>query len=76
MVRVDLRKLTLGQRLEGNERAGHMNILKKSVLEGESQHKGSEAGTCLVYMRNKRCQCDWGLTSWMMLEKKMGEFMY
>lgn len=52
MVRVDLSKLTLEQRLEGSEGASQMNILKKSVLEGENPDKGPEAGTCHVNTGN------------------------
>lgn len=35
MVRVDLRKLTFEERLEGNKGASQMSILKKSFLERE-----------------------------------------
>ena len=55
MVRVDLRKLTFKQRLEGNAGDSHMSILKKkNVLERESQYKSSEAGICLVYERKSK----------------------
>ena len=55
MVRVDLRKLTFKQRLEGNAGASHMSILKKKkVLERESQYKSSEAGIRLVYKRKNK----------------------
>lgn len=74
IVRVDLRKMTFGQRLEGSEGASHVNIQKKSALKGENQYKGPEAEICLVNTKNNKVRL-WAY--WLHnARKKMGQFMY
>lgn len=75
MVRVDLRKRTFEQRLEVSEGHSHVNILKKSALEGENQYKDPEAETYLVYTRNSK-EVRLGARWLDNVRKKMGEFMY